>query len=259
MKTEDEIVELREKYGASSKPMAAMEANYLDGESTGKHAHSREQLLFAIEGVMLVESAVGAWVVPPNRALWIEAGVAHNVTMSGNVKMRTVYVDSEKFEPLPQTTCVINVSPLLRELIVAATQVPLDYEENSRDGRVMRLLLDEIETCEVLPLHLPMPAEPRISALCHALIDNPADTMTAEQWAARLGISAKTIHRLFLQETGMNFARWRQQARLFSALTRIAHGEKIIDIALCCGYASQSAFSVMFRKHFGCAPSEFYR
>ncbi len=57
----------------------------------------------------------------------------------------------------------------------------------------------------------------------------------------------------------MTFAQWREQARLLFALRRLAHGERIIDVAFDCGYASQSAFTAMFRRHFGRPPSEFYR
>jgi AraC-like DNA-binding protein/quercetin dioxygenase-like cupin family protein len=245
-------------YETAARPVAAMEADMPHGESTGLHSHPRGQLLFAIEGVMLIQSDVGSWVVPPNRALWVEAGVKHEVTMSGDVKMRTVFIDGKELGLLPKRTCVIHVSPLLRELIIAAVHVPLDYDERSRDGRVMQLLLDEIRASDVLPLHLPLPADPRIRLVCSALVDNPGDTSTVAQWADRLGLAAKTIHRLFQKDTGMTFARWRQQARLFSALREIAGGEKIIDVALRCGYASQSAFAVMFKKHFGISPSAFY-
>ena len=239
--------------------MAAMEADWPDGGSTGWHSHPRGQLLFAIEGVMIVESSAGTWVVPPNRALWLTAGTDHCVRMSGEVKMRTVYIDASEIDGLPRTTGVINVSPLLRELVVAAVTVPVDYRDGGRNERVMRLLIDELRVSDSLALHLPVPADSRIRVICEALIEHPADTATAAQWAGKLGVAAKTVHRLFVRETGMSFSRWREQARLLVALRRIAHGERIIDIAFDCGYASQSAFTAMFRRHFGVPPSAFYR
>jgi AraC-like DNA-binding protein len=57
----------------------------------------------------------------------------------------------------------------------------------------------------------------------------------------------------------MTFSQWREQARLLAALKLLAEGKKGIEIALDCGYASQSAFSAMFRRHFGVSPSMFYR
>ncbi len=239
--------------------MAAMEADWPDGGSTGWHAHPRGQLLFAIEGVMIVESSAGTWVVPPNRALWLTSGTRHCVRMSGDVKMRTLYIDASEIAGLPAITCVITVSSLLRELVVAAVKIPADYRDGGRNERVMRLLVDELRVSDILPLHLPIPADARVKSICEALIEHPADASTATQWAGKLGVAAKTVHRLFVQETGMTFSRWREQARLLVALRRIAHGERIIDIAFECGYASQSAFTAMFRRHFGVPPSAFYR
>ncbi|MDR0225463.1 MAG: helix-turn-helix transcriptional regulator [Burkholderiaceae bacterium] len=247
------------RYHQTERPMAAMQANWVHGSSTGWHAHPRGQLLYAIEGVMSVRLATGSWLVPPNRGLWIVAGAEHDVRMSGDVKMRTAYIDASAFADLPQRTCVVNVSPLLRELVVAASQVPLDYAQGSRDERLMHLLVDELRTAEVLPLYLPGTAEPRLRQVCQALLDDPASTATAGEWAGRLGMSTKTLQRLFVRETGMPFAQWREQARLLFALRRIAGGGRIIDIALDCGYASQSAFTAMFRRHFGAPPSAFCR
>jgi AraC-like DNA-binding protein len=246
-------------YHMTARPMAAMEIDYPSGASTGLHAHPRGQILYAIEGVMIVRSAVGAWVVPPNRAVWLMAGLDHEVRMCGAVKIRTVFVDPQAAASLPQTSCVIAVSPLMRELIVAAMHVPLDYVSDTRDERLMRLLLDELREVDVLPLHLPMPRDDRLRTICEALVARPDDVSTTDQWARGLKVAPKTIHRLFARETGMTFGQWRQQARLLFALERLAQGERIIDVAMDSGYASQSAFTAMFRKHFGIPPSAFYR
>lgn len=255
----DDLSQKHLKFHDTSRAMAAMEVDYPDGATTGWHAHPRGQLLYAIEGVMIVRSEEGFWVVPPSRALWMTAGLEHDVKMSGQVKIRTVFVDTEKVQHLPTKSCVIEVSPLLRELIVAAVQIPLDYREESRDDRLMRLLADEVRVSDVLPLHLPLPGEPRVKMICEKITAYPADTSTATDWARRLNVAAKTIHRLFAKETGMTFAQWREQARLLYSLQRLASGERVIDVAFDCGYASQSAFTAMFRRHFGIPPSAFYR
>ena len=247
------------RFQATPRAMAAMEVDYPDGSSTGAHSHPRDQLLYAIEGVMIVQSPSGIWVVPPNRAAWLVAGVEHEVRMCGDVKIRTIFVDPALLPDLPRESCVIDISPLLRELVVAAMVIPLDYAVDSRDGRLMRLLLDELQGRAVLPLHLPLPSDPRLRRICEGLTRDPGDTTTAGGWAARLGVTAKTVHRLFQRETGLSFGRWRQQARLLQALQRLARGDRVIDVALDCGYASQSAFTAMFRRHFGVPPGAFYR
>jgi len=246
-------------FHATARPMAAMEIDYPNGTSTGLHAHPRGQLLYAIAGVMIVRSTFGTWVVPPNRAVWLVADLDHDVRMVGDVKIRTLFIDDRHVPGLPEESCVLAVSPLLRELIVAAMSVPEDYAPDSRDARLMRLLLDELRQEPVLPLHLPMPRDLRVRLLCTELVAHPDAAATAQDWADKFGVTAKTIHRLFVQQTGLTFGQWRQQARLLHALERLARGDRIIDVALESGYASQSAFTAMFRKHFGLPPSVFYR
>ncbi|NHI00463.1 helix-turn-helix transcriptional regulator [Oceanimonas sp. MB9] len=239
--------------------LVAMENHWPSHASTGWHSHPRGQLLYAIKGVMLVQSDAGAWVVPPNRALWMVAGLHHNVTMSGDVEMRTAYIEGEVIPDLSEQACVINVSPLLRELLVEAVRIPLDSEPSARDERIIGLLIDELKVSSTVALHLPIPADPRLKKICDALIEQPASQAGAADWAKAAGLGERTLHRLFSRETGMTFSQWREQARLLSALKDIAAGKKGIEVALNCGYSSQSAFSAMFRRHFGTAPSTFYR
>lgn len=255
----DALINRHLAYHDTARPMAAMEIDYPSGSSTGLHAHPRGQLLYAIEGVMIVRSRDGIWVVPPNRAVWLVAELEHEVRMCGAVKIRTVFVDAGAASSLPRASCVFAVSPLLRELFVAAMRVPLDYAPGSGDERLMQVLLDQLCKVDVLPLHLPMPRDGRLRRICRALVARPDDAATADQWAQRLKVTSKTVHRLFAKETGMTFGEWRQQARLLFALERLARGARIVDVALDSGYASQSAFSAMFRKHFGVTPNTFYR
>src|ERR1700748_1233815 len=90
----------------TDRAMASMEVTYPDGASTGFHSHPRGQLLYAIEGVMIVRSAAGIWVIPPNRAAWLVAGLDHEVGMRGDVKILTVFVDPRAASHLPQACCV---------------------------------------------------------------------------------------------------------------------------------------------------------
>lgn len=243
----------------TARPVMAMEIDYSDASSTGWHAHPRAQLLYAIQGVMIVRSQAGSWVVPPNRAVWLVGGLEHEVRMCGEVKIRTVFIDPAVSTALPTDNCVIAVSPLLRELIVAAVAIGLERAPSERDERLLLLLLDELRLIDVLPLHLPMPRDSRLRSICRKLIDHPENEARAEDWARQLGVTAKTVHRLFAQETGLSFGQWRQQARLLFALERLAAGARIIDVAYDSGYASQSAFTAMFRRHFGRPPRDFYR
>jgi AraC-like DNA-binding protein len=137
-------------------------------------------------------------------------------------------------------------------------EVRQPYVPGTRDGRVMRLIFDELRGLPVLPLYLQMPSDPRLLRICKTLQQELDDPSTLIDWARRLAVDVKTVQRLFVKETGMTFGQWRQQARLLRALELLATGERVIDVALSLGYESPSAFATMFRRQFGQTPSQFF-
>ncbi|KTC51108.1 AraC family transcriptional regulator [Pseudomonas fluorescens ABAC62] len=223
------------------------------------HSHEKHQLLYATEGVMVVHSAQKQWTVPPNRGFWIPSGHLHSLRCVGPLKMRSVFVHPNSFANLPGETKAVSISPLLSELIKASVSLEPPYVEDSREARIMRLILDELAILPALPLALPQPTDPRIQRICQALQQDPGDASTVAHWSERLGLDQKTIQRLFRKDTAMTFGQWRQQARLLLALERMAMGEKIIDVAMALGYESPSAFTSMFKKQFGKTPSLFFK
>lgn len=224
------------------------------------HSHrNKHQLIYAISGVMVVTSALNQWTVPPSRGIWMPCGQVHAIRCIGSVRMRSVFVRPDSLADMPAECRAVAISPLLSELIRAAVAITQPYADDSREARVMRLILDELRILPTLPLHLPQPADPRIQAICATLQNDPGDACTLAEWSTRLCLDEKTIQRLFQKGTGMTFGQWRQQARLLLALERIALGEKIIDIAGELGYESPSAFATMFKKQFGTTPSQFFK
>ncbi|OJY18215.1 MAG: AraC family transcriptional regulator [Myxococcales bacterium 68-20] len=223
------------------------------------HAHRRSQLLYASSGVLTAITGEGSWVVPPRRALWIPAGVSHEVHMDGPVSTRSAYVIQEATfaAGLPQHCQVIAVSPLLHELLQEAVDLPPEYDLGGRDGRVMALLLDEIRHAPALPLSTPLPRNKRLSALCRKLLERPSQETKIDDMAQRAGMSRRSFTRAFRAETGMSFTAWRQQACLLAALTRLGKGEPITRVAIDLGYGNPSAFTAAFRRVLGAAPSRY--
>jgi AraC-like DNA-binding protein len=240
-------------------PVVSKATDYPAGHLIPPHTHVRGQLVYAEHGVVMLTAAGGSWIVPPTRAVWIPAGTLHHLRCIGAVRMRSLYLRTELTPQLPAHAQAVSVSPLLRELILAAVAVVPPYSMDSRDGRVMRLLLDELQALPVLPLHLPQPADPRLRRICARIVEQPDDTSTLADWAAELAVDVKTIQGLFQREAGMTFGQWRQQARLLHALERLALGDKVLDVALALGYDSPSAFATMFKRQFGETPSAFFR
>ena len=252
------LPEVLEQIEKVSSPLIGRATDYPAGWHIEPHAHTEHQLIHAVRGVMVVQSEAGRWVVPPTRAIWMLAGMTHQIRCVGAVHMRSLLVAPEAAPKLLDATQAVAISPLLRELIRAAMEVRQPYVPRTRDGRLMRLILDELRVLPVLPLHLQMPSDPRLLRICELLQRHLDDSSTLADWARRLAVDVKTIQRLFVKDTGMTFGQWRQQARLLRALELLAAGEKVIDVALALGYESPSAFATMFRKQFDQTPSQFF-
>jgi len=207
---------------------------------------------------MSVHTPRGAWVVPPQRAVWIPGGMRHRVEMHGSVSMRSLYVEPSLSQLLPPDCCVVNVSPLLRELILNAVNLgALDMKVPSQ-SRKIGVILDELETLPVVALQLPVPHDPRALRVAELVRQNPSERSSLQEISRTAGASKRTIERLFIAQTGMSFGRWRQQARLLHALRLLAVGESVTAVALEAGYDSTSAFISMFKKAFGTTPSRYH-
>jgi AraC-like DNA-binding protein/mannose-6-phosphate isomerase-like protein (cupin superfamily) len=242
------------------RPVVAIGNEYESGLVFPEHSHRRAQLLYAASGVVTVFTEEGSWVVPPHRAVWIPSGVRHSVRMGGRVSMRSIYVEPEagRAARLPYACRVVEVSGLLRALLEEAVDLPPTYQLKGRDGRIMSLILDEIRLMPVLPLRTPLPMEPRLAQVCHALLQSPEIPVEIDEVAGKLGMSRSTFTRLFRSETKMSFGQWQQQARLLASLSRIAAGEPVTRVAIDLGYASPSAFTAVFRKVLGVPPSRYF-
>src|SRR6185437_16723771 len=112
-----------DRTGDPKAAVTTLTRDYPAGHVVPLHFHDRDQLVYASRGVMAVRTGNGTWVVPPHRAVWIPAEIPHTITMSGLVAMRTLYLKPRLARSLPRDCCVINVSTLLKELILYACSV----------------------------------------------------------------------------------------------------------------------------------------
>lgn len=236
-------------------PLAALAGNYLHGDIVAAHRHNEGQLVYAINGVMLVSVQQTTWVLPSGHALWVPPAMEHQIRMTGEVRMRTLLISPGAHGRLAQACEVIRVSPLLRELIVAAGDEPGSQPASLRHVQIVELIFSELDRAQRVLAHVPIPHEPRLKALCADFIDNPSQESKLEHWAAQLNMSSRTLARLFQKELGMSYGEWRKRTRLLLSMQRLASGASILEVALEHGYQSPSAFTAMFKRTLGYTPS----
>lgn len=224
------------------------------------HQHEWAQLIYPLRGGVRVRAHGTSWLAPALRAVWIPPYIDHDVVMLGEVELRTIYIFPAA-APLPLADCsVIEVSDLMRALFEALGEVDRQSEpQRLRRQQITALLLTEIGLAPPLSLGLPMPEDRRLQTLCQALMEDPASPMSLAAWSVRVGASERTLARLFQDELKMGFAAWRQQLRLARAIDLIGRGRPLGEVASRLGYASQAAFSAMFKRALGVPPGRFLR
>jgi len=208
---------------------------------------------------MTVRTGEGTWVVPTHRAVWIPAGIPHTITMSGNVAMRTLYLRPRLARALSRGCCVVNISPLLKELILHACTFPALKKKVKSQQHLIAVIVDQLAAIQMVPLQLPNPSDPRALRIAQALLADPSDRRSLGMICKSTGAGKRTVERLFQEDVGMSFGKWRQQLRLITAMQLLADGRKVTHAALEAGYSTPSAFISMFRKALGSTPSAYFR
>ena len=229
------------------------------------HAHAWAQLAYCATGIVQVTAAQSrdradqvTYIVPPSRAVWIAPGALHHITVLEAAEFRTLYIEA-RVTPAGWNGCrVLVVSPLLRESIHALDGRSLG---RAREQLLTDLVLDELSRADTQSLGVPLPnaqtGDKRLRALCEAVLRAPSERATLAQWAEDIGASERTVARLFRDELGLSYQQWRQQVILAHALPLLARGQPVSQVAAANGYASDSAFSAMFKAAMGQSPSHF--
>jgi hypothetical protein len=212
------------------------------------HEHRKAQLILTLRGVVRCEADNSVWIVPPRCAVWIPGNLPHSVTAAGNVEVYLLFVEPDAMPALPRQCCTLSISPLLERLLLHVTQMPVLYDVSGADGRIAMVLLDQLSVAPVEKLNFPMPADAKLRKIAAAMMADPSDRATIDDWGRRMAIAPRT---------GMSFGRWRQQLHVLIALQRLDQGASVQTVALDLGYEGASAFVTMFRKALGKPPARY--
>src|SRR5579863_2393476 len=141
-----------DRLGKKQAQIATLTHDYPGGHVIPLHFHDWDQIVYASRGVMTVRTSAGTWVVPTHRAVWIPAAVPHTITMSGVVAMRTLYLKPRLARGPPRDCCVINVSALLKELILHACTVRTLKTSVTWQAHLVAVILHQLDAMRAIPL-----------------------------------------------------------------------------------------------------------
>jgi len=220
-----------------------------------ENLHQRSLLIYVVQGALHCEAGSDVWITPPTMVLWLPGGTLHNAYAYGDFQSYSVWVDASV--GMPASCCIASVTPLLRELLLRAASFPEKAPADSQEKRILDVIMGEIALLPWENLCLPMPTSLRIRPLVDAMIADPASKDSAGRWAARFGLSERTMSRIFIHDIGMSWSDWKRQLLVTLALQRMANGSSVQTVALSLGYESASSFIAMFKRTLGKPPGQY--
>ncbi len=227
--------DLYREYDRMGTFLRTLSAQYDHGHEIGDHDHGWGQLVYASRGAIHVTAASQAWLIPSARAVWLPPDTPHRLRMRGATRLRTVYVPPESCTALPHSPLGLLVTPLLRELVLELTRAGHVDGANRFHRTIGEAFLSALAQAERLPLALTMPADRRALRVAQSILADPASSQTLDALAAGSGGSLRTIQRIFLDETGMPLADWREVARVKAAAAVLPGGKTVTEAPLAGG------------------------
>ncbi|RPK41448.1 HTH-type transcriptional repressor of iron proteins A [Streptomyces sp. ADI93-02] len=217
------------------------------------HAHALHELVWVRGGTVTSRVADRVFTVSEGHGLWMPAGLVHGGRATAGAEFHDAFFVPGRAPITFEEPQAIAMTPLLESLLSHLSRTDLDDAARTRAESVVFDVLQPSERQFVLPL----PGDARIDAIAEALLDDPADCRSLEEWARGVGISERTITRAFRHATGLSFAQWRQVLRVHRALTLLSEGLDVTTVSETLGYAQPSTFIASFRRVMGTTPGAY--
>ncbi len=229
---------------------------------TGWHCHDLHQIEYGISGIVEVETESAHFLLPPQQAAWVPAGLVHETTINTAVESVSVFFDTDLVPYAGDRARILAVPPLIREMIIAARRWPIDQGRPDPLAdiffRTLGLLVSESLSHEA-PLSFPRSFDPVVAAAT-AFVEEHLRTVTLAQVSREVGVSERTLRRALTRELGMSWRNYLLRVRLLRAMAELAQRDgSITQVALTVGFESPSAFTRAFVRWSGETPSSYRR
>jgi len=217
------------------------------------HAHDRHELVWVRGGTMTTRVDDLLFTVPPGHGLWLPAGVVHAGRLTADAVLHDALFAPDRTPVAFDGPTIIEMTPVLAALLAHLEGDDLDDRARARAEAVVFDVLRPAAQQFTLRL----PGDPRIDPIARALVADPGDPRSLDDWARVVDLSERTVTRVFRRTTGLSFAQWRQALRVHHALRLLSTGCDVGETSDRLGYAQPSTFIAAFRRVMGTTPGVF--
>ena len=228
------------------------------GTHLAEHRHSTAQLTRVLKGTLSVQTAEGLRLVPPGRAIWIADGLQHSVYYSESSEIINIFVSADYAGCIQSRCRTLIITPLLDALLKEVVDFSRPGRDNSDAELIVSLIIHQLNMVNKrLDLFIAYGQDRRLKTAIDIISKNPAENYSLPLLAQWAGCSERTISRLFIRETGMNYLHWRDHYRVICAVERLSRGLSVTRVALDLGYGGANNFSTMFSRVMGMPPRRY--
>ncbi len=229
---------------------------------TGWHFHDVHEIEYACRGMVEVKTDAGHYLLPPHQAAWIPAGLHHQTTLNAGVQTLAVLFEPGLVPMAGDRVRIIAVSALLREMMLYSARWPISRAESPAEADSFFQALGYVVAGELddeRPLHLPVSADPVVTAAADYTRAH-LDHVTVSEVTRAVGVSERTLRRIFSTHLGMSWRSYLLRARVLHAMTLLAQPDRnVLEVSIAVGFDDAGAFARSFARHCGETPSAYKR
>jgi AraC-like DNA-binding protein/mannose-6-phosphate isomerase-like protein (cupin superfamily) len=229
---------------------------------TGWHLHDVHEIEYACRGMVEVKTEAGHYLLPPHQAAWIPAGLHHQTTLNAGAQTLAVLFEPGLVPMAGDRVRIIAVSALLREMMLYSVRWPISRTGSGVEAdaffQTLGYLVADALNGE-MPLNLPVPSDPVVTAATDYTRAH-LHSVTVSEVTRAVGVSERTLRRLFSIHLGMSWRSYLLRARVLRSMAMLAQPDRsVLEVSIAVGFGDVSAFARSFARHCGETPSSYKR
>ena len=228
----------------------------------------KAQIVFALEGLHLVDGGRDALQLDPTTILFIPAGqtTRDRHPFAGDTTCLILTLEEAAVQALtgsrrmelPGGWCALSSADPALQYVVSRAARPQAFGVAGEGLEEAMLGLAEA-AWRAPPRRRPTlrSSSLRLVRMTKELVHSAGQPLTLSDIAGELGVTPNYLTTVFRRSEGVPIYRYQMRVRLARALARLARVESITELALDLGFSSHSHFTTVFRDVFGASPSEY--